>query len=605
MRDLFRSEFHRFRVWAMAYALLQIVVLGFMTRVVDLAQQPLTVYQVLGALYALSGLLLGLYQFGGYRRPNAWLNLLHRPLPHGRIALALLAAGALALAIAVLLPLCLIAVWQDTMTARVVDMRHIVMACSAWLISLCAYLAGTYAMLAPRRYGYSALLVLTLLYFSQATGFGAVAIQLLTLALLLAMVRVAFKPDLSAPPKGLAASALTAAPLQFAMWFALVLAGFGVEFVWIAQGSHPNNRAVPLAGGEKEAENAEGADVLVMGLEGSTARDAALWREQARISDIHATGPWLRRMPQRHELANLAPMEFDDGQRRERWVFSHDDMRFHGYSLVDRRSLGVLGVDGNTPFTQPAMPGPEGTLLSADAVYQYDSDAQRILPRLRAPAGERITGYDAAGDSVLLLSDRALYFYDAREFADGDAVLSPRQRVAFPGRAGDLQRVDLLELLDGHLVSFLFARSSYNAEGAEPCQTTVQVHEDGRVIEVARRILKPDYTPLWRFQNWFTSPLIYEAQRAIVRLFSDYRTIADTARPAVPGSIWIVAITLMLASLCGAILRTRHVDLGRRARLAWIIACGVLSVPALLSLWLMHPERERIEDIPLTHAAHA
>lgn len=605
MRDLLHSEFRRFRLWAAAYALVQIVVLGFMTRVADLAQQPLTVYQVIGTLYALSGLMLGLYQFGGYRRPNAWLNLLHRPLPHGRVALALLAAGALALGIAVLLPLLLIAAWQDTMTARVIDARHLVMAFSAWLISLCAYLAGTYVMLAPRRYGYSALFVLSLLYFSQATGAGAVAIQLLMIGLLLMMVRVAFKPDLSAPPHGFVATALTAVPLQLTMWFTLVLTGFGVEFAWIAQGSHPNNRAVPHADGEKEAENAQSADLIVAGLKGSTARDAALWREQARISDIPSTGPWMRRMSQRNELTNLAPMEFDDQQRRQRWVFSHDDMRFHGYSLVDRRSLGTLGVDGDAPFPHPVMPGSEETLLSARTVYQYDSDEQRILPRLQVPASEQITGYDATDDSVLLLSNRALYFYDPREWVDGDALLSPRQRVALPGRAGDLQRVDLLQLLDGYLVSFLFTRSSYNAEGALPFQTLAQVHEDGRVDEVARRALKTDYPPLWRFQNWFPSPLVYEAQRAIVRLFSDYRTTADTDRQPVPMQAWSLAIALMLASLVAAIMRTRQTDLPPRARLVWIIVCAALSVPALLSLWLIHPRRESVDDLPLAQPAHA
>ena len=54
--------------------------LVFLARMVDLAQQPPEVYYVFGAVYALTGLLLGLYQMGGYRRPNQWLNLLHRPL---------------------------------------------------------------------------------------------------------------------------------------------------------------------------------------------------------------------------------------------------------------------------------------------------------------------------------------------------------------------------------------------------------------------------------------------------------------------------------------------------------------------------------------------
>lgn len=595
MWDIFKAELGRFRIWALAYAVVQIIVLGFLTRVVDLAQQTPTVYQVFGGVFALTGLLLGLYQMGGYRRGNVWLNLLHRPLPHARLALALLGAGALVLAIAVLLPLLVVASWQDGMTARVVDGRHWLLCGSAWLVAICAYLAGAYAMLANRRYGFAALALLLILPFGHATGVGAVLIQLLLIALLLGMVLVAFKPDLSAPPRGLAASLLTAAPLQLALWFALVLVGFGVEFAWIAQGSHPNNRAVPQAGGEKEAENAEGKDLIAMGLQGSRDPQAALWREQAQISEVFGAAPVIREMPVRHQLTNLAPMEFDDGERRQRWVFSHDRMRFQGYSLVDQRAAGQLGVEGDAPFADPAMPGPADTLVSRRSVYQYDSQQSLIAPRIQVPANEQITDVERAGDSVLVLSNRALYFYDAREFADSDGLLTPRQRVALPGKTGDLQRIDLIELLDGHLVSFLFSRASYNAEGALPFQTVVHVADDGASQVVGERRLKLDYPAAWRFQNWFPAPLIYEAQRWLVERFAGYRPDADKQRPPIPRAIQILALALMSVSLLLAIWRTRQTDLSPGARWAWIVACGVLSLPALLSLWLIHPRREQTQ----------
>src|SRR3546814_3120097 len=100
-----------------------------MSRIVDLAQQPRVVYQVFGMVYVVAGTLLGLYQMGSYRRPNHWLNLLHRPLHRHRIAFALCAAGAGVLLLAVALPVALIAIYQETLTARVVDMRH-------WLLPL-------------------------------------------------------------------------------------------------------------------------------------------------------------------------------------------------------------------------------------------------------------------------------------------------------------------------------------------------------------------------------------------------------------------------------------------------------------------------------------
>ena len=43
MIDLFKGELLRFRLWAIAAAAVHAGILGFMARIVDLAQQPLLV----------------------------------------------------------------------------------------------------------------------------------------------------------------------------------------------------------------------------------------------------------------------------------------------------------------------------------------------------------------------------------------------------------------------------------------------------------------------------------------------------------------------------------------------------------------------------------
>src|SRR6478735_2103744 len=107
MIDLFKGELLRFRLWAAAAGVINLVVLGFLSRMVDMAQQPNFVYQIFGAVYAVAGILLGLYQMGSYRKPNQWLNLLHRPLHRLQIAGALSAAGAVVLLVAMALPIAL------------------------------------------------------------------------------------------------------------------------------------------------------------------------------------------------------------------------------------------------------------------------------------------------------------------------------------------------------------------------------------------------------------------------------------------------------------------------------------------------------------------
>ena len=596
MSDIFKAELLRFRWWAAGCVALQLVVLGFLTRVIDMAQQPIMVYQVFGAVYAAVGLLLGLYQMGGYRRPNTWLNLLHRPIAHWRIAAALFGAGVVLLAVAILLPLLVIAGWQEGMTARVVDMRHVWLIVSALLVSVCGYLAGGYLMLADRRMGFSAVMFLAWLALTEATGVGAVLFQLVLVAWLAAMVLIVFKPALGTPERDAPRTFVVAAPMAMTMWFAFVLLAFGGEFLWLAQGSHPNNLAVPLLNGEKEADVLNGKDLIVKGLRDSRDPEAPLWREQARISEIFDVSLALRTTPGRNQLTNLAPMEFDDEERRVRWVFSHDTMRFEGYGLVDQRPAGTLGVAGDAPFPAPVLPGGEGMLFDRTAVYQYDSDAKLILPRARLPRDEAIAGFGRVGDDIALLSDRALYLYDGRDLDSSDGLLSPRQRVPLPGRAADLERVDMMELFDGWLVSFTFARWSSSSEAGIPFQAMVRVFEDGRSETVARRDIARDYSEAFRYRDWVPSPVLYSVHHAAMLAFSGNMRPMPMATPPVPRAMQAIAGVLLLLAAAGAWWRTRRTDLSTPARIAWVVACGVVGLPALLTLWLMYPERETVAD---------
>lgn len=596
MLDYFKAELLRFRAWAIAYFVLHLVVLGFLTRVIDLAQQPEFVYQVFAAVYALSGLLLGAYQMGNYRKPNAWLNLLHRPIPHRRLAGALMLAAATLLLVGVLLPMLVAAAWQEVMTARVLDARHFGLALSAWLVSVCGYLVGAFALLANRRYAIAGFVFLLGLCLANAVGVGALLLQAAAVAWLAVMVLVSFKPDLAAPPRGLAATVFVAAPLQMSMWFALVLLAFGFELLWIMQGTHPNNLPVPVAGSAKEADNAEGRDLMIAGLASSRHADATLWREQAAISDVHTFSPSLGDLPARGQLMNLAPMEFDDDVRRVRWVFSHDRMRFEGYTLADQRAAGTLGIKGQQRFAQPPLAVADNMLVTRKAVYQFDGEANRILTRATLPPGELLVGLDKAGERIGLLSQRALYLYDLRDLQASDAVLVPRLRVPMPGRAGSLTRVEMMELIDGVLVSFSFTRGRHDG-GGHAYQEVLRVDERGQTQRVARRGLPSGYGPLYTYSNWYTSPLLHALQSKVVQLRSGYRVEQDAARPPVPRIAWLVALALSLLSLIGALWRTQRLALSPAARAAWIVVCGIVGLPALLALWLLVPPRERLDDL--------
>ncbi len=613
MWDLFKAELLRFRYWAIAYALLHLAVLGFMTRVVDMAQQPLLVYRVICCAYVVTGLLFGLFQMGGYRRPNTWLNLLHRPLPHWQVACALLGAALLLLAVAIAVPILVTALWQETKTARVVDLRHWLMPLSAFLLATCAYLASAYAMLGRRRYSVSGLVFLVLVSATAASGVWVVLVQSLAILWLAALVLIAFKPDLSAAPRRWLPVLVTAVPLQLSIYFVLIMLCFGVELIWIMEGSHPNN-STPPRGGFVEANKAQGRELMHDVLGASERAEAPLWREQVALSEVHGIARELGVLPTRGQLTNIMPMEFDDNERRLRWVFSHDRMRFEGYGLADGRASGVLGVgaDGaafkTPPLPRGSLPGlsaGDSVLLGSDVIYHYNSETLQVQPRIVMSDGEVFAaGPGNVGESITLLSDQALYFFDGRDAIEHDKVLAPRLRVPLPGRIGNLTRIDLIELVDGYLMAFTFAATAHNAK-ADPFQRMLHVHDDGRIDEVAYRALGMDYPNWHRYELWWLSPPMFVLYNTATRLFADAAPLQVIDRPPVPRSMWMLAALLSLLAMMGAAWRSGRQGLSLPARIAWIAACGLIGVPGLVSLWLLYPQREQVDDLPMGLASAA
>lgn len=594
MIDLFKGELLRFRWWALAAGIINLAVLGFLSRMVDMAQQPLFVYQVFAAVYAVAGILLGMYQMGTYRKPNQWLNLLHRPLHRLRIAGALTGAGALLLLLATAVPIGLVAMYQETMTARVVDLRHWMLPLAAWLIAVSGYLAGAYAMVGNRRYSFAAFLLPNLFMYAQASGVAMLGVQIVVIAFLALLLAIAFKPDPAAPSRNPAAVLAVALPVQVGAYFLIWILGYGIEVMWTVTGTHPLNMPVPPKGGYIEADRAEGKDMLLLGIENSRDPEAALWREQVALSDVYTTYP-LRNLPQQGTMTNLSPMEFADGDNNLFLVYSHDRARFVTRGLRDQRRIGEMGVgEEQAAFPAPTMPYGAIYLYNAHAAYQYDSEQQRMFERFRLPAGEVMASPpEPAGDNIVMLSDRAAYFYPGREAVNGLDLLQPLMRVAMPGPVGNLSRMDVIELLDGYLVSYTYTWGVWSGELQHPFQQVLRVDGKGQAREVTRRALSIDLPSVYTNRNTWLSPVL----RAICLGAQDLFAAPDPLRAKpepVPAPILWLAGACCLLSLLGAIWLSGRQSHSPRARWAWVALCGIVGLPALASLWLLYPRRETL-----------
>jgi hypothetical protein len=539
-------------------------------------------------------MLLGLYQMGGYRRANRWLNLIHRPIDPRRIAMALIGGAAVAAFVAIVLPMVLAIFVQDAFSARVVDLRHWLLPVAAFLIAFAAYLAGAYAMIGVRRYAPFVLILPVLLAFSNAAGIGALAVQALVAAWLFYLLVSAFKPDLTQIPSRPVELVATLLPVQMAIYLVLLTAG-GLIFQlgWIMVGTHPLN-STPRRGGFVEASRAEGPDLILAGLAGRDDAQARLWREQARISDTFRIQAAFDRLPVRGELTDSVPVEFDDAERGTRWTFSHDSMRFEGRSVAGGTRRGALGLgEGGERFRRPPVSLGDGTMVDAGTVARFDPEAGRILVRMRMPAGETIASAPVpVGESVALLTDKALYVYDAQALERGDREFPARQRVPLAGAIGNLERIDLIEQLDGYLVSETFGRGNPDGEG-DAWQQMISVNGAGRAVPVARRVLTSDYPALSRFRDRWLSPVLSVAYRRAVDLFAPRSPLEASVPSVVPRSVWGLAALLAFLSLACAWWWAGKARLGRTRRIGWTAAAGLIGLPALISLFLFHPLRSR------------
>lgn len=602
MWDLYKAEVIRLRGWALAALVVHVGVLGFLARMVDPLQQPTRVYEIVAALYGLAGLLLGLYQMSSYRRANTWINLLHRPLAPVRIAAALHGAGATLLIVAVAVPLMLIIAGQAGLSARVVDARHAWLPLAAGLIATCGYLAGAYTMLAPRRWSPLVLVLPAWLAMSMAVGVGAIIVQAIVLAWLSLLVAAAFKPELDAAPHRALYEVATALPIQMAIYLLLVMSSLVYQLGWMVVGSHPLN-GTPPAGGFVEASRAVPRERLQAGLAGSTHPDAALWREQVAISEVHTLGVQIEAYPVRGELTNLVPMEFDDEQRRVRWTFSHDSMRYEGVALATRAAAGTLGDGTAATFAAPPLVLGNDALVSTHALRAFDSRTGEIAVRLALAGDETLASLpEAIGESTLVLSDRALHFYATRALRAATSPPLEHTRLDVPGPIGELADVDVVELLDGHLVSFLFGRGSIDGPG-EAWQDIWRLGDDGSAERIARRELAADFPSWLRHLRWWLSPTLDTLRQTAITLFAEPSPTQVRAADEPPAGIIALAVVLLACALALGFVVVRRSELPPGRRLAWLLACAGVGVPALIALALIHRASLRRTKVPASRGA--
>ncbi|MCK7594173.1 hypothetical protein [Pseudomarimonas salicorniae] len=604
MNDLFRSELRRFRGVALLLAGLHLLGLLFVQRMHNLLQQTWFEALPLFALYLLLGLALALYQVGSYRKPSQWMWLMHRPLAPSRIFAALSVSALCLLALVILLPQWLLLFGAEAFTARVVDLRHVLAAVHSLAYAMMAWLIGCHAVLSRHRAAIAVLATPLLLAMHLVSVWWLLVPVSLMLAWLAVVALHSVRANRNEPLKRPLPLLLTALPLQlgvFVLLFKLGQAGFVTTGILL--GTDPLNTEYPPQGGLIELSRLPPHEALGLGLAGSADPRADAWREQLPLLEVEAFGPYLQRYPQRHQLLNLPlPAAFIDEERSIVWTFSHDSMRFHGRDPrtgAARGEWGLAGAGDAQPFAEVPIAAPEGHLMTRDALFAIDDEAQRLQPLLRLPAGEWFTEIPqhAFGRLLVMTNQRLMAYRPDRAATQAHAPPVLDWQLELPRGIGRLDSVLLTQLMEGWLVSFVHGDGmrqigfSQFAQVADPLQCTVFIDETGVATPLHERAVSRDY-PLASQLAWWISPALHALSEWPDRaLDKGLTTPLEVELWPNDRGIQLIALLLLAASALGAWLWLRGEPVPPGRRRFWLACCGLIGLPALVSLICLEPRR--------------
>ena len=620
MWHLMKSELLRFRGLALGFALAHLLLLRVVSMFTDLYLPSMAKLMPGVVLYSLCGLILGIYQYGSYRSINRWTYLIHRPLQPWRIFLALSGAGALLLFLVIGMPWVLVTALVDGLAGQWVDLRHYWMGAFLFGTSLSFYLAGAYITLSKAKAALVALGLPVFFLTWHAVGLWIFVPQLAVVLALAALALSVFKPDLSTPVRKPAAVAVNAVALQLVFLMAVTaLSGtlFQVGLITSLHGVkgfsvHDWSSYFPEGTyGYVDYSTGQPEKVLAHGLALLDSEHGEFLKRQLALTETASVPLHAKRYPApvRHQLLHAdRNLVLVDEEHEEVWTFRHDRMLFEGRSTTSGASAGWLGVRGpgeaeNTVaeterFERVPLVLGNRWLLTERRLYQFDPKTREVRERFVLPEGERVLStWSDHGSFTTLVSDRALYLLEAEDSEDELSRLVAEAVVPLPDDGRYLQGVEVAELLDGYLFSFLYGQFD-NAGYVDSRQVVVELGSEGRMETLAERPLVAGLPALYRYRAFVASPVVESFRDLLWSGIAPRRWsrvgFSEIATRRVPGSVlWAaLAVALLSAILTAWVARRRR--LTPRQRWGWTVGSFLTGVPGLLSFLFLTPKREQL-----------
>jgi hypothetical protein len=265
----------------------------------------------------------------------------------------------------------------------------------------------------------------------------------------------------------------------------------------------------------------------------------------------------------------------------------------------DRGWWGTTGTEAPQPFAEVPL-----TDMTARALFAIDDETQRQHELVRLPPGEWFTARPTrAFDRLFLVTNQRLLAYAPDRHATSSfAPPLLDWQIPLPGSQAQPVSIIVAELFDGWLVSlYYYAGAEFNGfeELVPHWQQVVFVDDKGATVVGGRRDVRGQQitlggSPVVPEASWWLSPALYTLAR-IPHVVLDQGLTRPPRLAAAPNvrMFYPLAAGLMLVSLAlGAWwLRAAPVSTGRRR--LWLATCGLIGLPAFLSLICLEPRAPR------------
>lgn len=613
MLQILLIEIKRYRLWAAGIALIHffywVVINTFGTNQLYVPKLiPVSdTFKVTMIFALILGFLFGFVQIGRYKPLNRWTYLVQRPLAVSKIYLGLAGAAISFLFAVVFLPWFLMVAIFDIFTETVVDTRHYLHGIYMLAMAIGAYLGGSFAKLSPFK---SAFLVTILVMFvvghpphlldHKTLGFGTFAlVTAVILSWLFYLNLRAFKPDLQAPERGMAATILTALPLQIAILYGLgflVFAGYETSHHLLANpnedpsGEPMETAFFKMAPKERvryllDKENIANKDSLI---------------HQLKLADVGYSGAVPANYPKRHQLYVYdQPGIFRDHETGSIWMFSHKEMLFKGYDGLSGEPLGWLGASGfkqrsedfeTGRFHNVPLRAIRGCLQLKDVIYMVDFKNRLIHEKHRLPEGEFYYGKLMALDqSVSIASNKHLFLFDWESFWHESDAAEAEYTVPHPCDVANVSHMRTFRLVDGYLV--LYA-NDYLFGGGRPGAILMRIRLNGAHETLLRREFDQFERPAFiRYGRYAMSPLLSalvdEGMWGLIEPEERRHHRFSIFKDKAPRSLWWIWLGMSVACTWVCFLWSARFNLGK-LRWYWVISSALLGLPGLLSFWLLN-----------------